>query len=420
MDESDSYRRVRPAIRWTVRSMILALTLFLLIGGPLPDYAARLIPALSPLSVLSASLAHRAWYVSLAWSLPAWLVFGLALWKGRFFCRWICPLGTLYSIPSQFSRKKRFFPWRLNGVVFWFTVSAALAGLPLILFLDPLSTFMRIGALRCGGTYPAAWIPGVLIPLFLLLGLLQPHIWCAQLCPLGYLVEKLKIGAAKSERAVSRGRRELLAGIALGVPFALLFRHAARAGEEELPVLPPGARDLDNFAATCIRCYACVKVCPTGVLTVRNQRGVAELCIPEMDFIRTDGAYCEQYCNACSQVCPTGAIRWLSMEEKQQRKVATASIIREACLAWEERQECMACDEFCGYNAIEASIGSDGVPKPMVNPRKCRGCGACQNICPAIRAGNAVSIKPVSAQTVITEEDDNSTLGNNPCHPGRH
>ncbi len=416
MDEPGFQQRHRQGIRWAVRSIVLGLSLFLLVGGPLPDYAARLIPALSPLSALSATLAHRTWYVSLSWSLPALLVFGLALWKGRFFCRWICPLGTLYSIPSQFSRKRRFFPWRMNGFIFWFIVSASIAGLPLILFLDPLSSFTRLGV----WSHPMAWVPGVLVPLFLLLSFFQPHLWCVQLCPLGYLVEKLKLGSPKAAKTVSRGRRELLAGFVLGVPFALLFKNVARAVGEERPVLPPGARDLENFAATCIRCYACVNACPTGVLTVRKRGGIAELCIPEMDFLRADGAYCEQYCNACSQVCPTGAIHSLTEEEKQQRKVGTASIIREACLAWEERQECLACDEFCGYNAIEIRTGGDSIPKPVVNPKKCRGCGACRNICPATRIGNAVKVEPVSTQTTITEADDNSTLAVGCGYRGGH
>ncbi|MEN7973057.1 MAG: 4Fe-4S dicluster domain-containing protein [Verrucomicrobiota bacterium] len=414
MEEVGFIKRHRRGVRWTVRLFILGLAVFLLLGGPLPDYAARVIPAMSPLSVLSAALAHRTWYISLAWSLPALLVLGLGLWKGRFFCRWICPLGTLYSIPSQFSLKRRFFPWRLNGFFFWFILFASVAGLPLLLFLDPLSTFTRLGAMGQGVAHWMAWIPGVLIPLMLLLSFIQPGIWCAQLCPLGWMVEKVKVKRSIPAQ-VSQSRREILAGLAFGVPLALLFRNMARASEDERPILPPGAKDLDNFSATCIRCYACVNACPTGVLTVRKKGGVAELCIPEMDFDRHDGAYCEQYCNICSQVCPTGAIKTLAEEEKQQRKIATASILREACLAWEDRQECLACDEFCGYNAFEMRTGNDGLPKPVVNPRKCRGCGACRNICPATRAGNAVKIEPLSIQETITEEDDNSVLGRGGC-----
>jgi ferredoxin len=405
------YKRHRKAVRWVVRLLILAVVFFLLLGGPLPAYAARLLPAMSPLAALSTSLAHRAWYVSLAWTLPAALLLGLALWKGRFFCRWICPLGTLYSIPSEYSLKRRFFPWRWNAFLFWFTLSAAAAGLPLILFLDPLSTFTRVGAMGQGAIHAMVWIPGALIPFMLLLSFVQPGIWCARLCPLGYFMEVFQL-KTNIPKKLNRGRRQVLGGLALGVPAALLFRNIARA--EKAPILPPGTRDLEHFSGTCMRCYACVDACPTGVLTVRKQGGIAEFCIPEMDFLNKDGAFCEQYCNACTQACPTGAIAALTLEEKQRRKIATAGIIRPACIAWEDRMECVACDEFCGYNAIEMRTGNDGIPKPVVNDRKCRGCGACQNICPAKRAGNAVAMSAILPHRVVTDEDEASQL-----HRGR-
>ncbi len=408
MGDEGFYAKHKQAIRWAVRLFILGLSIFFIIGGPLPDHAARWIPALSPLAAVSASLAHKVWYVSAVWSLPAIAVVLLCLFKGRFFCRWICPLGTIYSVPSQFSAKKRILPWKLNGTIFWFTVFASIAGLPLILFLDPLSTFTRFGVLGQGTAHLMAWVPGALIPLFLLLSFIQPHIWCMQLCPLGYLVEKLKVKRVRTEKSISQSRREMLAGLGLGVPLAFLFKQKVRA--ENPPILPPGAKSLDNFAATCMRCYACVKVCPTGVLTVRKQGGLAELCLPELNFDKHDGAYCEQYCNICTTVCPTGAIRFLSEEDKQNRKIATARIRRGACLAWQDRQECLACDEFCGYNAFEVGEGKDGIPLPEINPRKCRGCGACRNICPAINRGNAITMIPLTEQKMITEEDDNSSI----------
>ncbi len=403
-----SDKKRKQAVRWSVRLFILALSIFFLIGGPLPEHAVRWIPALSPLAAVSAALAHQAWYVSVVWSLPALAVLLLSLWKGRFFCRWICPLGTIYSVPSQFSAKKRVLPWRLNGYIFWFIISASIAGLPLILFLDPLSTFTRFGVLGQGTAHVMAWVPGVLIPVFLLLSFIQPHIWCVQLCPLGYLVEKLKVKRPRSEKALRASRREVLAGMALGVPAAMALKQQARA--EHPPVMPPGAKSLDDFAATCIRCYACVKACPTGVLTVRKEGGLAELCLPEMNFDHHDGSFCEQYCNLCTTVCPTGAIQLLGEENKQQRQIAVAQVRKGACLAWADRQECLACDEFCSYNAFEVTQGPDGIPLPEVNPRKCRGCGACRNICPATAKGNAIAMTPLKVQKTISPEDEESQI----------
>jgi len=395
--------KILTPIRWVVRLLVLGLALVLLVGGPLSEYAVRVIPALSPLSILSASLAHRAWYISLVWSLPALLVLIIALWRGRFFCRWICPLGTIYSLPTKVSLKKRIFPWKLSGAIFWFIIFGAIVGLPLILFLDPLSGFTRMGALGHGTASAMAWIPGFVVPLMLLLSFFQPQLWCTQLCPLGYFLDLIKI-RKKSKKVVSQTRRDFLTGLLLGVPIALLFKNVARA--KTPPILPPGTTNLDDFAATCIRCYACVNICPTEVLVVRKEGGLAELCLPEMDFDRFEGSYCEQYCNECLLVCPTGALRSLSLEQKQQQKLGTASIIREACLAWEDHKECLACDEYCGYNAIDIKIGKNGIPKPIIDAEKCRGCGACRNVCPAVRVGNAVHIQPLYAPTMIPISED--------------
>lgn len=395
-------------VRWAVRILVLALCVFLLVGGPLPEYAVRLIPALSPLSILAAGLSHRGWYISLSWSLPALLMLLAALWRGGVFCRWACPLGTLYALPQKASLKKRFFPWNLSGILFWFILSGAVAGLPLILFLDPLSSFTRMGAIGHGTANLMAWIPGFVVPLMLLLGFVQPRLWCTQLCPLGYFLGRVKIGK-KTERALDQGRRNFFKGVALGVSSALVFRNAARA--EKPPMLPPGSKSLEDFAATCIRCYACVDICPTEVLAVRKEGGIAELCLPEMDFDRCEGSYCEQYCNYCTQVCPTGALRSMPEEEKQRQKLGTARIVRSACLAWEDHQECLACDEYCPYNAIDMHEGKDGILKPIVDQDKCRGCGACRNVCPATRAGNAVEMTPLRVPAVIPASDEEDAEG---------
>ncbi|MFC1467764.1 4Fe-4S dicluster domain-containing protein [Verrucomicrobiota bacterium] len=387
-------------VRWWVRGSLLLLSAGLVVGGPFIPWLAKVIPALSPLTAISASLAHRAWYATLFWTLPAVLALGLALWKGRLFCRCICPLGTLYAAGSIKSLKKKILPVRLNGFLFWLIIFASVVGLPLLLFLDPLSTFTRVGAMS-NFAHWASWVPGLLIPVMLLLGLFQPLIWCTHLCPLGYLFETVKIRKLTPQK-LNQTRREMIVGGLLGIPLALLLKNKARA--VNAPVLPPGATDLDNFSATCKRCYACVHVCPTKVITVRKSAdGLAELCLPELNYDQNEDSYCEEFCNACSQACPTGAIRPLTEEAKRMRKIGTARVIRDACLGWHEKQECMACDEFCPYNAIEAHYGKGHgrgarVPKPVVNPHKCRGCGACQAICPAIRMGKAIVVDPMGKQ----------------------
>lgn len=385
-------------VRWWVRGVIFLLSVGLLVAGPTVPWLVKIIPALSPLS----AFATGAWMASPLWTVPAILMLALALWKGRLFCQCICPLGTLYAVGSLKSAKKKVLPVRLNGFIFWVIFVSAI-GVPALLFLDPLSTFTRLGALA-GPAHWAAWIPGLLIPVMLLLGLFQPLIWCTHLCPLGYLFANVKIRKVAPQK-INQMRREMMVGGLIGLPLALLLKHKARASVR--PVLPPGARDLDDFTERCIRCYACVTVCPTKVITVRKPGdGLAEFCLPELKYDQSEDSYCEEFCNACSQACPTGAIRPLTEEVKRMRKIGTARVIREACIAWADKQECMACDEFCAYNAIETHYGKGPgrgakIPRPVVNPHKCRGCGACQAVCPAVRLGKAIVVDPLVIQETI-------------------
>jgi len=165
--------------RWIMRLLLLAAAFFFVLGGPLPVWMKRFVPALSPLTLFAETAAQRAWYAGLFWTLPPLAVLLLAMLKGRFFCQWLCPLGTLYALPHKVSLKRKILPFRLNALIFWIIISASLSGLPALLFLDPLSTFSRLGAW-------AAWVPGLLIPVFLLLSFFQPQVWCTHLCPLGY------------------------------------------------------------------------------------------------------------------------------------------------------------------------------------------------------------------------------------------
>ncbi len=52
----------------------------------------------------------------------------------------------------------------------------------------------------------------------------------------------------------------------------MLFQRRARAVEEDRPVLPPRAKYLDNFSATCIRCYACDEFCGYNAIEMRMGR----------------------------------------------------------------------------------------------------------------------------------------------------
>jgi ferredoxin len=371
------------------RLLILAAALFLIIGGPLPEWMERLIPALSPLVLVAESIAQRSWYAGLFWTLPPLAALLLAVFKGRFFCKQICPLGTLYSLPKKLSLKKRILPFRLNALIFWIILSASALGLPLLFWLDPLSTISRAGAWY----ETAAWIPGLLIPLFLLLSFIQPQVWCTHLCPLGYSFDLLN--RKTGTKIFRRDRRQFIAGIGIGGVAATLLPRVGNT-KEASSVLPPGATE--KFADTCTRCYACVNACPAEIIKVKKGGSLRELAIPELVF---NDYGCEESCSRCSQVCPTGAIRSLSHDEKWRTQIGIAKVKKGRCLAWADHEYCMVCDEYCPYNAIETVWRGD-IACPAVNADLCRGCGACESACPAFRAGKAVFVHPVSPQKQVS------------------
>lgn len=375
----------KKALKLSVRLLILAAALFLIIGGPLPPLLERLIPALSPLSLFAESIAQRTWYAGLFWTLPPLLLLVLALFKGRFFCQWICPLGTVYSLPQKISLKKNILPVRLNALIFWTVVTASTFGLSSLLWLDPLSTISRAGAWH----ETAAWIPGLIIPFFLLLGFFQPQLWCTHLCPLGYSFDLFNRKTGKN--VFRHDRRRFIAGIGIGTGTAAIFPMFGKSKEKQ-SVLPPGARE--NFADTCTRCYACVSACPVEIIKVKKGGPLNELAIPELVF---EEYGCEESCNRCSEVCPTGAIRAINHDEKWRTQMGIAKVQKRKCLAWADGEYCMVCDEYCPYNAIE-TVWIDDIACPMVNPDLCRGCGACESACPAFRAGKAIFVHPVQPQ----------------------
>ncbi len=399
----------RNLVHWGVRLSLLAAAGFFALGGPLPYWFVRLVPGASPLTVLADSLAQRKWYAGIFWTVPPLAVLLSALWRGRFFCRWLCPLGTLYSLAGGRGGKKRWVRRRWGGLVFWSVVGGGFAGLPLGLSLDPLSTWQR-GFMAVGtGRSLAGMVPGLLFPGFLVFSAIQPGVWCAHFCPLGWFLEFLARFRRAPVSAVNRTRREIVAGLALGLGAAWLGRRlrigGSAKGAAELPILPPGAGAPDRFAELCTRCYACIRVCPTQVLRVRLVAGRAlfQWFQPELDF---EHGVCSPSCNRCTQACPSGAILPLDAAAKQDVQIGIASVRRDACLAWADGQLCTVCRDFCPYGAIDSHAGPNGLPRPVVNSSLCRGCGVCQYRCPAVRRGKAIVVSAVPMQFRLSQLGD--------------
>ncbi|MBP7276430.1 MAG: 4Fe-4S binding protein, partial [Kiritimatiellae bacterium] len=279
------HARARRGARLAVRLILLSLAVLFALGGPLPFWLRRVFPSLSPLSMIASAVSQRGAYAGIFWLAPPLVVLLLAFFKGRLFCRWICPAGTLFSLLSPRQPVARLCRRRWGGLFFWTILGGSLAGLPILLFLEPQPMLQRDLAWFGRALSLPAMIPGLVFPLFLALGAIQPMVWCTHFCPAGHCFDFLRNLRQSPAVAFNRDRRELLAGLFIGVPAAYAAARFPGVGSSaKPPVLPPGARDSGVFGAACHRCYACVDSCPTGVLraSFRPDRPLISWFQPEM------------------------------------------------------------------------------------------------------------------------------------------
>ncbi len=386
----------RSARRWRLRWAAFFLAALLCLPLLPWESAGLWIPALSPLLSLGGALAGR--HASL-WVLMGVPLLILALFRGRWFCGHLCPMGAVAEGLGRLNPSARFRFIRLphaGPALALLLLGGALAGYPLVIWLDPLSIF---NAFFSAWRWPphlveAPCATGFL--LILLLSLLMPQAWCHRLCPLGasqdllgWLGQKAR-GHAHSENGQARiGRRAFLTTL-LGGAGAWVAR-ASIGTPPSRPIRPPGTVDELVLGGLCARCGNCMKACPTQIIQPDlGAGGLAGLLAPALTF---DERYCDEWCHACTQVCPTGAIRRLSLDEKRARPLGRAVISRKKCLAWERSEYCMVCQEFCPYHAI-GMVEHNGVNCPVVLETSCRGCGACESACPA-RPCKAIIVRAV-------------------------
>ena len=186
------------------------------------------------------------------------------------------------------------------------------------------------------------------------------------------------------------GRREAILsfGIALG-GVATLRSGVIDGSKSAYLIRPPGAGE-DDINTACVRCGQCIRVCPTsGLHPSLTEAGIEGFWTPVL--IPRLG-YCNYSCNACGQSCPVAAIPTLSLEQKQLRVIGIACLDKDRCITWAEEGDCIVCEEMCPLpeKAIELEpvevLGEAGdlriVLRPKVVVDSCTGCGVCEYKCP--------------------------------------
>jgi len=404
------------------RRNLLRLVLFVLFALLALGYVPQtwrpwsvLLPGLSPLLNLGGALAARAAGMLTLLGLPLVL---LPLFKGRFFCWRLCPMGFAAETISRLNTRNaglvRKIPFLGKGLALVILASAAI-GYPVLIWTDPLCLFNGFFSAWRG---PLTWVSASTATGFLLIllaSLIAPNIWCHRLCPLGGLEEWLTqlgnrfrparvaavtpVGRAGT---ISLGRRVFLGfalGGAAGIAYGKLKTAAVRTAAF---IRPPGAAD-KNFNALCARCGNCMKACPYGLIVPDlGTSGLDGLFTPVLKFRSRNEAqeqFCFQDCTACTQVCPSGAIRFMKKEEKQQTAIGLARVDKKKCIAWEKREYCVVCQEYCPYQAV-IEVEQNGVQCPVIDEQKCRGCGACESQCPALPI--AIVVEGRNPQPLLT------------------
>ncbi|MDY6796214.1 MAG: 4Fe-4S binding protein [Actinomycetota bacterium] len=231
---------------------------------------------MDPLAAFSAVSASGVWL----YLIPAWILLGLTLLSGRFFCGWICPLGSVLEwLPSLGNRRRKSLegmrPADLAGrpigkgevrIRLKYVFLAALlllfvVGINLLWIFDPLVIANRAVLFAISGV-----VPVLFIALLILAVLVGPRYWCQELCPLG-------------------------AGLSL----------VSMAGSRLPEYCSPLALVKDKDA--CIRCGACARACPFEIIEVADSERSGRLALADCAL-----------CGECVTACPVeGALSLRSM-----------------------------------------------------------------------------------------------------------
>jgi len=212
---------------------------------------------------------------------------------------------------------------------------------------------------------------------------------CIPACPsggVGYHLSLKKENTPVTESGKSRRNflKTSVTGVA-GLGTVLSVKKIFAANEKTSstsvsPVTPPGSVSIWHFRETCTACHLCINACPTKVLQPAFlEYGLSGLFQPRLDY-HTE--YCNFECIRCSEVCPTGAIFPVTKEEKSTIQIGISKFIKNLCVVVANHTACAACSEHCPTKAVEMVPYLGDLKIPQIDEKICVGCGACEFACP--------------------------------------
>ncbi|WP_231602775.1 4Fe-4S binding protein [Neorhodopirellula pilleata] len=308
-------------------------------------------------------------------------VLGLGFFRPRFWCKYVCPSGAVFSIGNLFRLTER----KVESSCIHCNKCVEICPFDAIKADFTTRTTDCTLCQSCAGVCPTHAIKFVERTNLVELKILDdPPTGETALGRRGFL-------------SLAGGTAAGLAGAAGVTVLGKTYGAKLDSGNTFLPVRPPGSVPEQAFLEMCIRCGECFKACPNNVLQPEGfQQGFEGLWTP---VVEANWAGCESSCNACGQVCPTGAIRALPLEEKRYARMGLAIVNETTCLPFAGKEACDLCVQECnaaGYDAIEYTqvgvqidemghpVEGSGYAAPVVLADKCVGCGLCQTRCYAI------------------------------------
>ena len=285
----------------------------------------------------------------------------LNLYRRRFFCNYVCPLGALYGFISKFS----FFNLKVNDTCKTCNVCAnncTYNG-------SPYKDYMKSECMTCFN--------------------------CVKDCPSDSIDVKWGVPKKSNRTVINIGRRKILGSILSGLFIAPLPRISVKTKPRfHNYTRPPGSVSEKNFLKRCVRCGECMQVCPTNFIQPALFQTVIDgIWTP---VLNAQSGYCEYECNKCTQVCPTSAIEELTVEQKKMFVIGIAIVDKNRCYTYADGYNCAVCEEHCPVpeKAIrfrEVDVWNfQGklvkVKQIYIVPDLCIGCGICENVCPRLDA----------------------------------
>jgi ferredoxin len=394
-------------IRRTVQGLALAAFVVLFVWsrrGGWPPSLVNVALRLDPLAMLGHLLSSRTVLFS---SSLALLVLLLTLVRGRMWCGWLCPLGTVLDLLSLrwWRRRRQAPPESLRKLKYGLLLTMLLAALFTNLTLmisDPLTILFRtlsvsvwpavdqVVTVAEATLYKAPTLRSLVSSFD---GLVRPRVLPAQPAYYRYtfLYAAVFLGIVALNVVSSRFwcRHLCPLGALLGLVSKISFKR----------------RQVNDL---CRQCNACVGVCPTGAIDA--ERGYA-----------SDPGECT-VCLECLEACPYGAIEfswqltpaeWQSYDPSRRQALAAfgaalagVALARSGLNAFREHRrllrppgarennllaKCIRCGECiraCPTSALQPAVteaGLEGLWTPVLVPRLgyCDySCNACGQVCP--------------------------------------